>query len=413
MKIVADLHIHSRYARACSPELTVENLTKWGDKKGVQILATGDFTHPKWLAELGDELVEVREGLYQHKSKQYKTLFVYGTEISSIYKQDGKVRRVHNLVFAPNRETAGQINKSLEARGCNLKSDGRPITGIKCPDLVSLVKSVSQDAQIIPAHIWTPHFGVLGSLSGFDSIEDAFGEFASEIFAVETGISSDPIMNRQVTQLDHVALVSNSDPHSLRRIGREANVFEVEENDLSYRKIFEIIRSNRPEQFLYTIEFFPEEGRYHLDGHADCGFSCEPEKTQALQGVCPVCGKQLLRGVLYRVQELATRTKNEAIKGARFKSTLPLEEVLGLALGVGPLSKRVQKLYEEVVLKVPELSVLLDLSKLELVNVAGVEIANVICAVRNAEISIAPGFDGQYGKVMLSDHTLSQKSGLF
>jgi uncharacterized protein (TIGR00375 family) len=427
MRVTADLHIHSRFARACSPELTVPNLSVWGKKKGVNLLATGDFTHPKWFAELEGELEEVREGMYGLKSSleenQYmdsgspsallrsvrndkNVLFLYGTEIASIYKENGKLRRVHNLVFAPNREAARKINQALEKRGCNIKSDGRPITGLKCHELLQLVKEVDDNCHIVPAHIWTPHFGVFGSLSGFDNLEEAFGEFAKEIFAVETGISSDPAMNWRVPQLDRVTLLSNSDAHSLSRLGREANVFEVEESKLSYKEIFRIIKNKNPKEFLETLEFFPEEGRYHLDGHRDCKFSSEPGQTKQLKGVCPVCGKQILRGVLSRVEELAMRASDYLPKNAvPFKSLVPLDEVIGLALGVGKSSKKVQVVYDKLTAKYSEIDVLLSLDLKELESVSGESVALAILAVRQGKITVVPGYDGEYGRVFLSSLT--------
>lgn len=414
MRIVADLHIHSKYARACSPELNVPNLSVWGKKKGIDLLATSDFTHPKWFAELEEELEEVREGVYglspfAKASGDLRgegvrpTLFIYGTEIASIYKENGKLRRVHNLVFAPNREAARKINRALEKRGCNIKSDGRPITGLKCHELLQLVKEVDGNCYIVPAHIWTPHFGVFGSLSGFDNLEEAFGEFAKEIFAVETGISSDPAMNWRVPQLDRVTLLSNSDAHSLSRLGREANVFEIEESKLSYKEIFRIIKNKNPKEFLETLEFFPEEGRYHLDGHRDCKFSSEPGQTKQLKGVCPVCGKQILRGVLSRVEELALRASDYVPKNAvPFKSLVPLGEVIGLALGVGKSSKKVQVVYDKLTTKYSELDILLALDLNELESLSGESVSRTILAVRQGKITVVPGYDGEYGKVFLS-----------
>src|SRR3989338_361862 len=270
MRTIADLQIHSKYSRACSQDLTPGNIAKWADKKGITIIGTGDFTHPLWLKELKDALEEYKPGLYQLKDRSTEAYFLLSAEVSSIYKQGDKVRRIHNMILAPNFAAVVRIIAGLEKTGANLKSDGRPIMGVKCPDLVKIVKDADKNAEVIPAHAWTPHFGLFGSLSGFDTVEEAFGDQAQHIFAIETGLSSDPKMNWQVSGLDKYSLVSNSDAHSLRKIGREANVFEIAEDKLSYAEIIRVIRNKDPKEFLFTIEFFPEEGKYHLDGHRDC-----------------------------------------------------------------------------------------------------------------------------------------------
>lgn len=374
----------------------------WGDKKGLNVLATGDFTHPVWFAELGEELEDVGDGLYRHKSGKYKTLFLYGAEISSIYKQGDKVRRVHNLVFAPNRETAAKIISELEKRGRNLKSDGRPITGLKCPDLVKIVKEINENCHVVPAHAWTPHFGVFGSLSGFDSLAEAYGDESKYVFAIETGISSDPEMNRRIPQLDNITLLSHSDPHSLHRLGREADCFEMSDNSVSYDEIWRIIKENKPTEFLYTVEFFSEEGRYHLDGHADCKFSCEPEKTEQLKGVCPVCGKLLLKGVLSRIHEFSERPSNHNFVTIPFYKTLPLDEYVALAVGTGVASKKAQFLYENCVQKYSEMYILIDMPINQISKELDDRLAKIIDIVRQEKLDIVPGYDGEYGKVSLS-----------
>ncbi len=371
----------------------------WADKKGIGVLGTGDFTHPKWMEDLG-KLGELEEGLYG--TKDHAVRFMYTAEIASIYKQGEKLRRVHNLVFAPSREAALKFNAALEARGANLKSDGRPIMGIHCDELVRIAKDVHGAMEIVPAHAWTPHFGVFGSLSGFNSLEEAFGNEAKHIWAIETGLSSDPAMNWQVEGLDNITLISNSDPHSLHRLGREANVLDVDPKRLSYTEIIRTLKERNPKEFLCTIEFFPEEGRYHLDGHSDCKFSCEPKKTKELGGVCPVCGKQLLRGVQNRVDALATRAFGvQPPRAIPFRNVLSLEEVIAQVYGVGPASKKVQSIYERMVERNTEFEILLDLSFTDIEKSAGAAIAAAVEKMREGHVHIQPGYDGEYGKIEL------------
>ncbi len=402
MKVIADLHIHSKYARACSRDLIPANLGPWADKKGINVLGTGDFTHPAWFSELSENLVEAKPGLYKLKTGNTKALFILTTELASIYKQGDKVRRVHNLVFAPSLEVAAKLNTALTERGVNIKSDGRPIMGVHCDGLVKILKDVDERMELIPAHAWTPHFGVFGSLSGFDSLEECFGDQTKYIFAIETGLSSDPKMNWQVGALDNVALISNSDAHSLRKLGREANVFEIAEDKLSYDAIIQAIREHKPTEFLETLEFFPEEGKYHLDGHRDCKFSCLPEKTKQLGGICPVCKKKLLRGVMARVDDLGERdygfTPNNAIP---FRSIIPLEEIIADTLGVGVASKKVLDLYEAMVAVRPEFELLLNATRSELVTASSTAIAESIIRVRERRLQLVGGYDGEFGKIQI------------
>ncbi|MCL5008890.1 MAG: endonuclease Q family protein [Patescibacteria group bacterium] len=400
MRIIADLQIHSKYSRACSQDLTPKNIGHWADKKGIAVIGTGDFTHPKWLSELKNALEETRPGLYQLKDKSARAYFMLTSEISSIYKQGEKLRRQHTCVFAPNFTAVDKFIEGLESQGANLKSDGRPITGIHCDELVKIALAADSRNFIVPAHVWTPHFGAFGSLSGFDSIAEAFGDQAKHIFAIETGLSSDPKMNWQISALDKYTLVSNSDAHSLRKIGREANVFDIPEKDLSYDSIIDAIKSKDPRRFLFTIEFFPEEGKYHLDGHADCKFSCEPEKTRKLGGKCPVCGKKLLVGVLSRVAELADREYGfvppEAIP---FKNIIPLEEIIAETFNVGAGSKRVLETYNRMTDKNPEFEILLDLPESEIAKISATEIATAILRVREGKVRVEGGYDGVFGKI--------------
>lgn len=422
MRIIADLQIHSKYSRACSQDLNPKNIGLWADKKGIQVIGTGDFTHPKWLKELKEALEETKPGLYRLKAKQEdsplagglssypQAYFMLTCEISSVYKQGDKLRRQHTCVFAPNFEAVDRFIAGLEKRGANLKSDGRPITGIHCDELAKIALEADERNFIVPAHVWTPHFGLFGSLSGFDAVEEAFGDMAKHIFAIETGLSSDPKMNWQISSLDKYALVSNSDAHSLRKIGREANAFEIEENDLSYHSIIDAIKNKDPKKFLYTIEFFPEEGKYHLDGHADCKFSCEPPKTKKLGGICPKCGKKLLVGVLNRVAQLADRKCGFRPETAiPFKSVIPLEEIIAETFNVGAGSKRVLKVYERMTSaqytenstqkKANEFSILLDLSEKQITEISSHEIAEAVIRVREGRVRVEGGYDGVFGKI--------------
>lgn len=410
MRVIADLHIHSHYSRACSRELTPKNLSLWANKKGITVLGTGDFTHAGWLNELQENLKEAQEGLYMLKGEALASpFFMLTSEVSSIYKQGDKVRRVHNLLFAPSFETVTKLNQELEKRGVNLKADGRPIMGLHCDELLKICKAVDENIELVPAHVWTPHFGVFGSLSGFDSLEECYGEMAKYIFAIETGLSSDPKMNWQVSKLDNLSLISNSDAHSLRKLGREANVFEIEENQLSYKKIIEVIKNKNPHEFIQTIEFFPEEGKYHLDGHRDHKFSSLPEKTKKLKGICPICGKKLLLGVMHRADSLGDRSFGFTPPNAiPFVNTIPLEEIIAEALGVGVTSKKASLLYEQMVNKASEFSILLDLPEEQIMEISNPLLAQSIMRVRKGKVNIEPGYDGLFGKIKIYSDTERQ-----
>ncbi len=429
MRVIADLQIHSKYSRACSQDLNPKNIGHWADKKGIGVIGTGDFTHPKWLAELKESLVETKPGLYKLRDKSSRAFFMCTAEVSSIYKQGDKVRRVHNMIFAPDFSAAGSIIKGLEKAGANLKADGRPIMGIHCDDLAKIVKDASPEAEVIPAHAWTPHFGVFGSLSGFNSIEEAFGDQAKYIHAIETGLSSDPKMNWQISGLDKYSLTSNSDAHSLRKLGREANVFEIAEDKLSYAEIISALYSKDPARFLFTIEFFPEEGKYHLDGHRDCKFSCEPAQTKKLGGLCPVCGKKMLVGVLSRVNDLADPSRRRPAEAGRefgyvpprsvpYKSIVPLEEVIAETFGVGTSSKKVLAMYEQMVgakmsnSQYPisnEFAVLLDLDKDQIAQISSPDIATAVMRVREGQVRVEGGYDGVFGKIHIFDGAEREK----
>jgi len=322
MQFVADFHIHSRYSRATSKEMNVPTLSKWAKLKGIQLMGTGDFTHHLWLQELKQHLQpQGKSGLYIHEGINY----IISGEISSIFSQEGKVYRVHNVFMVPSFEIAQEINRMLSTYG-NIASDGRPILGLSCKKLAEEIFKISNDVMLIPSHIWTPWFSVFGSNSGFDSLEQAYGKYIEKITALETGLSSDPAMNWRLSKLDKYSLVSNSDSHSPSRIGREANVFNCEFNYWEIKKVLETKDKNK---FLYTIEFFPEEGKYHYDGHRNCHIRFSPQETKAHKGICPACGKPLTRGVLYRVEELADRPEGFIPDNAiSYKSLVPFDEIM-------------------------------------------------------------------------------------
>ncbi len=399
MKFVADLHIHSKYSRATSKEMNLESLDQWAKIKGIKVLATGDFTHPAWFQEIKTKLEEAEPGLYKLKGSETGTRFLLSVEISSIYSQGGKTRRVHNLILAPSMEVAEKINIALSWQG-NIKSDGRPILGISSMDLAKLVFGISEEAVIIPAHAWTPWFSIFGSMSGFDTIEECFGEYANKIFALETGLSSDPAMNWRLSKLDNISLISNSDSHSAEKIGREANVFDTE---LSFAGIIDSIKSRDLKKFLYKIEFFPEEGKYNYDGHRLCGVVLSPEETKKKNKICPQCGKPLTVGVMYRVDELADRS-NSFISKVRvpFKKIVPLLEIIREIFGVASVTKKVRAEYDRLIdVFGTELAILIDTPIEEIKSHGFDKLADAINRVRNGNINIQPGYDGEYGKVSI------------
>jgi DNA helicase-2/ATP-dependent DNA helicase PcrA len=410
MKFIADLHIHSHFSRATAKNLDLENIYIAAQLKGITVVGTGDFTHPGWFAEIKEKLVPAEEGLFKLKGEiadkcdqqipsacRGMVRFVLVSEISSIYKKDNKTRKIHNLVFFPALDLAEKFNSKLDKIG-NIKSDGRPILGLDARNLLEILLETSEEAFLIPAHIWTPWFSLLGSKSGFDSIEECFEDLSTYIFAVETGLSSDPAMNRQVSGLDGVTLVSNSDAHSPLKLGREANIFNTK---LAYKSIKSALETGDPERFLGTFEFYPEEGKYHLDGHRKCDIRLWPEKTRKLNGVCPVCDKPLTLGVLYRIEELADRPK--ATKTARnhpFYSIIPLVEILSEILKVGPGSKKVMGNYRSLLEKLgPEISILNTL-KIKTIETAGMPLlGEAIARMRRNEVVILPGYDGEFGVI--------------
>jgi len=411
MNFVADLHIHSRFSRATSKEITVENLAKWAQIKGITVLGTGDFTHPGWLKELKTELEPAEPGLFKLKDKNRRLKdngfavdlssprFLLTTEISCIYTKKNRVRKIHLLILAPSFQSVEKITARLEWIG-NLKADGRPILGLDAKELLKIALETSPACLVVPCHAWTPWFSIFGSKSGFDSIPDCFDEHFKYIYAIETGLSSSPDMNWRLSGLDRVALISNSDSHSCQKIGREANVFNTE---VSFPAIVEAIKSKDPQKFLSTVEFFPEEGKYHYDGHRLCNVSLSPQETKKTAGLCPVCGKPLTIGVLSRVEELADRPIGFKPTGAiPFKSLVPLEEVIAEALGVLPGAKQVSFEYQNLIKKVGnEFKVLLEASEQELNEATLPEIATAIKRVREGQVAVEPGYDGVYGKVKI------------
>ena len=403
MKYISDLHIHSKYSRACSPQLTLENIDKHCQIKGIQIVATGDFTHPAWFSDIKKNLVPAESGLYKFKDSNTETRFLCSTEIACIYSKGGQVRRLHIVIFAPSIEVVQKINTALGKVG-KLGSDGRPILGLDAKRLAEIIWEIDASCLIIPAHCWTPWFAVFGSKSGFDSLEECFEEHAKKIYAIETGLSSDPAMNWRLSVLDKITLISNSDAHSLPNLGREANVFEIAPEKLSYAEIRRIIREKDREKFLYTIEFFPEEGMYHFDGHRACAISLKPADTKKQKGICPVCKKSLTIGVLNRVEELADQPEGYRPEGTiPFKSLIELDKIIAEALQVQSRnSKQVQTEYNNLINKVgPELKILLDEPLKNLAPHTTPEIVEGIRRVRAGKLIIKPGFDGQYGEIKI------------
>lgn len=401
MRVIADLHIHSKYSRACSKELELPNIAGWCAKKGINVCATGDFTHPAWFASIREELEETGPGIFELKSKKSPTKFVLGTEISCIYKKNDQVRRLHHNLFFPKISDVQKFNDRLEGRGCNLKSDGRPIIGLSSKDLLQVALDVNEEAILIPAHAWTPWFAIFGSKSGYDSIQECFEDLSPHVGAIETGLSSDPPMNWRLTALDKIALVSNSDAHSLPNLGREANVFDMDE--VSYKNIFSTIHSHDPKKFLFTIEFYPEEGKYHYDGHRDCGVCLSPEETARHKGICPNCGKKLTLGVMHRVDKLADEpVGREPENFIPYRNLVPLDEILAEVCGKGVKTKTVQSMYEELLAKLgTEFEILLDIPAEVIRKSFGEMAGEAIRRVREGEMLVEPGYDGEYGVVKI------------
>jgi len=409
-EFITDLHFHSKYSRAVSPKMDLEHFYKWGLKKGIHLLGTSDFTHPKWFSELKEKLVKQKNGFYCLKNTGQKIYFVPTSEISCIYKKNGRGRRIHIIVIAPDLETVEKINLQLSQIG-NLKSDGRPILGCEAKEIAKIALEASGKCLIIPAHIWTPWFSLFGSKSGFDSLQTCFEEYADKIYAIETGLSSDPPMNWRLKQLDQKSIVSFSDAHSPDNLGREATVFNFK--NPSYENLFKAIKNNK---IAYTIEFFPQEGKYHWDGHRKCQVRLSPKETEKNKGICPKCGRKVTVGVMNRVNELADRKENYKPKNRPpFKSLVPLKQIIGETLGIGPKTKGVEIEYENLIKKGKnEFNILLNLGINKIKEISTSKIAQGVKRVREKKLNIKPGFDGQYGTVKVfgdkKEESASQES---
>lgn len=427
MELVLDLHLHSRFSRAVSQKMNLFNMSDWAKKKGLNVLTVSDFTHPVWFKEISSQLAQVDDGLYSLKNDSDKSLssprFIFTTEVASIYTEKGIVHKIHNLILAPSIEAAEKINSALRARGFNLSSDGRPILGISSRNLLELLLSVDKNISLIPCHIWTPWFSLYGSRSGYDSINDCFGDYAKYIFAVETGLSSDPSMNWRINELGSRSIVSFSDAHSLEKMGREATVLTPRQNgnqSFSYNDIVAALKNEEDAKFKvsYTIEFYPEEGKYHYTGHRNCNVSYSPQDVIKKGKICPVCHRELTVGVLNRVEDLAgvssdnfttvtnkngvTWIKDPFAKRPPYVSLVPLLEVIAETVGNGVSANSVVSLYDKLISEIgTEHEILLRAEKEKIAKVASEKLALAILKVRSRNIYVEPGFDGEYGKVKI------------
>ena len=418
----ADLHVHSKFSRATSRDCDLEHLALWAGRKGIGVVATGDFTHPGWFREIEEKLIPAEPGLFRLRPELEASLardpaalgdgairFVLQVEISTIYKKDGSTRKVHHLIYVPDLDAARRVTAAL-ARIGNLASDGRPILGLDSRNLLEIVLASGEGSFLVPAHVWTPWFAVLGSKSGFDSIEHCYGDLSAEVFALETGLSSDPPMNWRLSALDRYALISNSDAHSPSKLGREACVFDT---DLDYFAMRRALATG--EGYRGTVEFFPEEGKYHLDGHRKCGVCLEPGETRRYGGNCPTCGKPLTLGVMYRVCELADRPEPPnplPPRAAPFRSIVPLSEVLSELLGVGPDTKTVRRKYDDLLSRLgPELFILERVPLEDLAHAGGSILAESLRRMRAGQVIRQGGYDGEYGVIrLLTDEERARRS---
>ncbi|MCS6927394.1 MAG: endonuclease Q family protein [Candidatus Binatia bacterium] len=397
MQIVADLHVHSRFSRACSREMEIERLAWWAKRKGIDLLGTGDFTHPIYLTALRQQLEPAEAGLFRLRAGERGVRFMLTAEVTNIFRHAGRLRKTHTLLFAPSFAAVDRLTARLAKHG-TLALDGRPTLTCTARELLTIVRETAPECEVIPAHVWTPWFSVLGAFSGFDSLAECYGEETQYIRAVETGLSSDPAMNWRLSALDTVALISNSDAHSPPKLGREANVLDCE---LSYEAVVGALTSRDPTRFLYTIEFFPEGGKYHFDGHRHCQTRFSPAETRQANGLCPVCGKPLTIGVLHRIDALADRPAGfippHAIPA---RHLLPLQEILAVVLQQRPETKKVMAAYHRLVDRYgPELRLLLDLPEEELTTLTPPGVGHAILQVRRGQVEITPGYDGTYGKI--------------
>lgn len=466
MEIIADLHLHSKYSRAVSQSMTLPVMTQFARQKGINLLTTGDWTHPLWMREIKSELEETDEGIYQLKSQNSKgksesqnseignePKFILSVEVSSIYSQGGKVRRIHSLLFVPSIEVAEKMNAELVKRGCNIHSDGRPIVGLTPRNLLEILMEIDDRCFLIPCHAWTPWFSLYGSMSGFDSIEECFGEYSKYIYGIETGLSSDPAMNWRIKDLQSRSILSFSDSHSPMKMGRESTVFELEK--LTFDNLKKAImqpslkgitgststtsikgslahspRGTRDTfgtldtpRIKYTIEFYPEEGKYHYTGHRNCKVVYSPEDTKKKGKICPVCGKSLTVGVMERVEALAGSAENIKTQTGKsgiawitdpaklhppYAKLVPLNEIIAESLGSPATSVKVKALFDQLTTSIgSEFDILLKISVDEIQKVAGEAVAEAILKVRNGNIYISPGYDGEYGVVKIESEEKS------
>lgn len=412
IQIIADFQLHSKYSRATSKNLSVEVLSSGAKRKGLQILGTGDFTHPIWLKELKAKLKEEGEGIFSYDN----THFMLTGEVSTIFQVEGLTKKIHHMIHAPSFEVVEQINEKIQKFG-DLKSDGRPILMATAAEVVEEIMSVDKNIFVYPAHAWTPWFGVFGSKSGFDSLKECYGNQLKNIHAVETGLSSDPGMNWRLSALDDFAFLSSSDAHSANpwRLGREANVFDLEK--ISFKEIHDAILKKNSKRFLFTIETNPNYGKYHYDGHRNCNVSLSPKDSKKYNGFCPVCKRRLTIGVLNRIERLADREEGFVPKNAiPFKTLLPLYEIISFVLGVNVLySKKVLEIHDKLIDRFEnELNALMNVNEEDLKKVVEPKIADAIIKVRDGNVKYEPGYDGVYGKPIFNGNPekrfISQKS---
>jgi len=414
MKIRADLHIHSKYSRATSKEMIPVTIAQWAEWKGVDLIATGDFTHPDWLDILKQELEEKESGIYQLKTGQHpQTFFVVTGEISLIFSRVvnnvKKVYRQHFVVVLPSIASAERLNTRLGWEG-NLKSDGRPILGLDCKELIKIIINVEPEAILIPAHIWTPWFSLFGAKSGFDSLAEAYGNLTKHIAGLETGLSSDPKMNWLISELDDYSLISSSDAHSPANIAREVTVFDLEK--LTFANLSRAIKDKRKGKLKYTIEFFPQEGKYYYDGHRKCNICWDPKQTKKHKNICSVCHKPVTVGVSHRVMELADR-QNPKQQKPGFKSIIPLAEIISTIEGVGVKSKTVSTKYHEIIDQIgSELDILEGEFEQQLKSKFP-DVALGVKAMQAGQVDIKPGFDGEYGEISVKIEKSKQQNQLF
>lgn len=395
MKFFADLHIHSKYSRATSSQMDLEGISEMAKLKGIKLMGTGDFTHPIWLATLKENISTIGNGLFMFNN----IYFILTCEVSNIYVKNGKLRKIHNIIITPSLDSAEKVADFLSRYG-KTESDGRPILSLDSDRMFERIMEIDERNYLIAAHVWTPWFSLFGSKSGFDSIEECFGEHSQKILALETGLSSDPEMNWMWSKIDNFTLVSNSDAHSPANIGREANCFDCE---MDYDTITHVIKEGDTDKFLFTIEFFPEEGKYHFDGHRKCDISMHPNEAKSKENICPRCGRPLTIGVLHRVMELSDRDFGYKPEGKiPFKKVVPLMEIIALAVEHGKGTKTVERKYRELISRLgTEFEILLDVEYEDIKKVTDGSIADGILKVRKGEVEVKAGYDGVFGDVSI------------